>query len=178
MDLNKGRQAARNAMAKMNGTGSGNSGTPAGSRGGTPQPEGGDGRRENGGGGGEDDDEDEKIKGPGGVRKKVLKKGFNKLKKDNLTKSTNSGSNGKLRHSLSSSAGVEAGKRDFDSIDDSDNANDGDNVHVKKRQKLQRVESATSFGSQSVDGVGMERTESQDAYVNDGSSFVDGEESD
>ena len=63
-----GRQAARSANAKI-------SGTPAGSRGGTPNP----GSQEAG-----DGEDDEETKGDGGVRKKLLKKKMDKklLKKD------------------------------------------------------------------------------------------------
>lgn len=152
-----GRAASRNAMAKINGS------TPAGSRGGTPGPGGSQG-------GDEDEDEDDKVKGPGGVRKKVLKKGLNsKLKKENRA-------NGKLGRT---STGGENGKRDRDEMllgEEGDD--DDDNVHVKKRQKLQRVESTASFASQStVPGGGaedIEPGESNDgSFVDDVGSFAD-----
>ncbi|KAK5175226.1 uncharacterized protein LTR77_000363 [Saxophila tyrrhenica] len=163
-----GRAASRNAMAKMNGN------TPAGSRGGTPGPTGSQGDSK---GGDEDDDEDEKIKGPGGVRKKVLKKGLNsKLKKAEKEGKANS-------KATKPSPGIagENGKRDRDemSIDDPD---EDENVHVKKRQKLQRVESTASFASQSSVQPGcaveMERAESNDgdgdgSFVDDAGSFAD-----
>ena len=163
-----GRQASRNAMAKMNGSGhgSGAASTPVGSRSGTPTP---DGRRENG-----DDDDDGKFKGTAAdrVRKKLLKKaGGSKLKKDTATAKAEKGfTNG-------AKAG-EANKRSFVStLDADDDAEDSDStVRVKKRQKLQRVESNISFASQSTAQVAdMERVESQDAYVNDASSLIDDE---
>ena len=154
-----GRAASRNAMAKMNGS------TPAGSRGGTPGPA-------------EDEEgEDEGIKGPGGVRKKVLKKGLNsKLKKEKEGKSGGT-TNGKVAKPSSSAAAGE-GKRDRDEMLLGDDGDEEENVHVKKRQKLQRVESTASIGSQSTapppSAVDMERVESNDgSFVDDGASFVD-----
>jgi hypothetical protein len=176
-----GRAASRNAMAKMNGT-------PTGSRGGTPNPsqDGGTGKENNpggGGGGGETEDDDLAVKGPGGVRKKLLKKGLKeKVKKDKTA------ANGKLPKSLTAhqrpslkgdaardalrsspapsslaGGGGDGGKRDRDELGDDDE----DELHLKKRQKLQRVGSTTSLVSQST-APEMERTESQDG------SFVDG----
>ncbi|KAK3698198.1 hypothetical protein LTR37_017023 [Vermiconidia calcicola] len=145
-----GRAASRNAMAKMNGS------TPAGSRGGTPGPS-------QEGGKDEDEEEDEKIKGPGGVRKKVLKKGLNsKLKKaEKDGKGTNTPASGG------------DGKRDREEMLLGEEGDEEENVHVKKRQKLQRVESMASVGSQSTaappSAVEMERAESNDgSFVDDG----------
>jgi hypothetical protein len=158
-----GRAASRNAMAKMNGN------TPAGSRGGTPGPGGsqGDGK------GDEDDEEEEKIKGPGGVRKKVLKKGLNsKLKKAEKDSKANGKVNKPSIAASSLSNSADSSKRDRDEMLLGDEGDDDENVHVKKRQKLQRVESTASFASQSTappaSAIEMERGES-----NDGSSFID-----
>ena len=164
-----GRAASRNAMNKMNGN------TPAGSRGGTPAPS---GSQE---GGAEEEDEDEKIKGPGGVRKKVLKKGLNnKIKKAGADGAKGANGNGKVPKSVSSKrppispslAGGETGKRDRDEMLLGDDDGDEENVHVKKRQKLQRVESTTSLGSAAPE---MERQESNDgsSFVDDGASFAE-----
>ncbi|PIB01302.1 hypothetical protein CB0940_01328 [Cercospora beticola] len=166
-----GRAASRNAMAKMNNT-------PNGSRGGTPNPsQDGNGKD----GPAEDEEGDSAVKGAGGgVRKKLLKKGLKeKVKKDKTA-------NGKLPKSLAakrppgigkdkdkdasttrsspapSSIGGD-GKRDRDELGDDDE----EEVHVKKRQKLQRVGSTTSIVS-SITAPEMERGESQDG------SFVDG----
>lgn len=157
-----GRQASRNAMAKMNGNGSGSGATPAGSRGGTPNPEGkeGDG----------DEDEDEKIKGPGAVRKKLLKKGVNsKLKKDKAGQL----SNGKQSRPLPSSAG-DSFKRDRED----EEGDEEENVHFKKRQKLTRVESQASIASAStappLSAIEMDRGESNDgSFVDDAGSIAD-----
>ena len=156
-----GRAASRVAMAKMNGS------TPAGSRGGTPGPQGSQEGKE------EDEEEDEKIKGPGGVRKKVLKKGLNsKLKKDR-----EKSANGKpLPKSLLANAAD--GKRDRDEMLLGDEGEEDETVHVKKRQKLQRDGSTASMGSQSTaappSAVEMERVESNDgSFVDDAGSFVD-----
>ena len=168
-----GRQASRNAMAKMNGNGNGNGNTngvgsgagatPAGSRGGTPAPEG----KEDG-----EEDSDEKIKAPGEVRKKVLKKSAgSKLKKDK----TSSGlANGKPLKLPPSSAGADASfKRDRE---DEDADEEGDNVHVKKRQKLTRVESQASIASASTAPPmsAVDRNESNDgSFVDDAGSLAD-----
>ncbi|KAF2479368.1 hypothetical protein BDY17DRAFT_303746, partial [Neohortaea acidophila] len=154
-----GRAASRNALAKMNGH------TPAGSRGGTPVPEGSQG-------GGEDDEEDEKIKGPGGVRKKVLKKGLSiKLKKE-LPSKTGS-MNGKPARPTSSAGGENGSKRDLDEMLLGEDGDDDDTVHVKKRQKMQRVASTASFASVS-EAMEMERSESQDgSFVGEELSFGD-----
>ena len=52
-----------------------------------------------------------------------------------------------------------------------------ENVHVKKRQKLQRVESNASFASQStaapLSAVDMERVDSNDGSFVDEGSFGD-----
>lgn len=172
-----GRAASRNAMAKMNGT-------PSGSRGGTPNPTGSqDGvgasnGKDSGNGNGEDDEDDISVKGPG-LKKKLLKKGLKeKAKKD---KNGGGGANGKLPKSLttagrasnnggtqrSSPAPSSVGggeKRDRDELGEDDE----DEVHVKKRQKLQRVGSTASMVSQSTAAPEMERTDSLDG------SFVDG----
>ena len=157
-----GRAASRNAMAKINGT-------PAGSRGATPNPS-----QE----GSKDNDEEEAdlgAKGNGGVRKKLLKKGLkDKVKKEKP--------NGKLPKSLAAKrppsqtnrsspapSSVGDGKRDRDELGDDDE----DEVHVKKRQKLQRVGSTASILSQSTTAPEMERQESNDgSFVNE-ESFVD-----
>ncbi|KAF2209289.1 hypothetical protein CERZMDRAFT_118523 [Cercospora zeae-maydis SCOH1-5] len=165
-----GRAASRNAMAKMNNT-------PNGSRGGTPNPsQDGNGKD----GPAEDEEGESAVKGAGGVRKKLLKKGLKeKVKKDKTA-------NAKLPKSLAakrppgkdkdkdkdasttrsspapSSIGGD-GKRDRDELGDDDE----EEVHVKKRQKLQRVGSTTSIVS-SITAPEMERGESQDG------SFVDG----
>ena len=152
-----GRAASRNAMAKMNGT-------PAGSRGGTPGPS-------QEGKGEDEEDEDEKIKGPGAVRKKVLKKGLtSKLKKEKL------GTNGKLPKSLAASSAES--KRDRDEMLLGDEGDEEENVHVKKRQKIQRVGSVASLASQSTaaptSAIDMERGESQDgSFVDEGASPVE-----
>ncbi|EME50035.1 hypothetical protein DOTSEDRAFT_68781 [Dothistroma septosporum NZE10] len=156
-----GRAASRNALAKINGT-------PAGSRGATPNPS-----QE----GSKDNDEEEGdlgAKGNGGVRKKLLKKGLkDKAKKEKP--------NGKLPKSLAAKrppsqtnrsspapSSVGDGKRDRDELGDDD-----DEVHVKKRQKLQRVGSTVSILSQSTTAPDMERQESNDgSFVNE-ESFAD-----
>ncbi len=152
-----GRQASRNALAKMNGS------TPAGSRAGTPVPEGSQGN------GAEEDEEDEKVKGSGAVRKKVLKKGLGKLKKEGSGKHGTATANGKVgKRPPSSTVGGDSGKRDLEEMLVGEDGEEEDNVHVKKRQKLQRVESTASFNSQSTAAVEMERAESHE-----GSSFID-----
>jgi hypothetical protein len=158
-----GRQASRNAMAKMNGNGTGSGGgvTPAGSRGGTPNPE----AKE-----GEEEDEEERVKGPNSMKKKLLKKGVNsKLKKDK----GGGLSNGKPAKPLPSSGG-DSFKRDRED----EEADEEENVHVKKRQKLTRVESQASIASVStappMSAVEMEPGESQDgSFVDDGASIAD-----
>lgn len=178
-----GRAASRNAMAKMNST-------PSGSRGGTPNPSQDGGASGNGngngnaGGNGDDEEDDLAVKGPGGVRKKLLKKGLkDKVKKGEKAAA---GANGKIPKSLSaskkspnnssnsgggaqrSSPAPSSGggdKRDRDELGDDDE----DEVHVKKRQKLQRVGSTASILSQSTTApTEMERTDSLDgSFVND-----------
>ena len=164
-----GRAASRNAMAKMNGT-------PNGSRGGTPNPsQDGNGKE----GAGEGEDGDSAVKGAGGVRKKLLKKGLKeKVKKDKTA-------NGKLPKSLAAQrplkdkdkdkdastarsspapSSIGDAKRDRDELGDDD---EEEALHVKKRQKLHRVGSTTSIVS-AITAPEMERGESQDG------SFVDG----
>ena len=164
-----GRQASRNAMAKMNGNGSGSGATPAGSRAGTPAPD----AKETG----EDEDEDEKIKGPGAVRKKLLKKGMNsKLKKDKDGKGVGA-TNGKVARPLPTSSG-DSFKRDRDEMLVGDDADEEENVHVKKRQKLTRVESQASIASVStappMSALEMEQGESNDgSFVDDGASIAE-----
>ena len=156
-----GRQASRNAMAKMNGNGSGSGATPAGSRGGTPAP---DGKEA-----GDDEDEDEKIKGPGAVRKKLLKKGMNskiKLGKDGKV-------NGKVARPLPTSSG-DSFKRDRDEMLVGDDGDEEENVHVKKRQKLTRVESQASIASVSTTAPPMSALEMEQGESNDGSFIDDG----
>ena len=190
-----GRAASRNAMAKMNGSGS----TPGGSRGGTPNPSQ-EGGKENGAGGGfgnggnrdEDDDDDtgsvKGVAGGGGVRKKLLKKGLDKKIKKMGEKGVVVGGgapNGKLpkvtgngnkktpsRASPAPSSGGATGdsKRDRDEFEDDDE----DMVHVKKRQKLTRVGSVASIASSNALGHDLERTESQDgSFVDDASVAED-----
>jgi hypothetical protein len=150
-------------MAKMNGngTGSGGGATPAGSRGGTPNPE----AKE-----GEEEDEEERVKGPNSMKKKLLKKGVSsKLKKDK----GGALSNGKPAKPLPSSGG-DSFKRDRDD----EEGDEEENVHVKKRQKLTRVESQASIASVStappMSAVEMEPGESQDgSFVDDGASIAD-----
>jgi hypothetical protein len=162
-----GRQASRNAMAKMNGNGngigSGAGATPAGSRGGTPAPEG----KEDG-----EEDSDDRIKGAGEVRKKVLKKSASsKLKKDKVGGGV---VNGKpVKPPPSSAGGYASFKRDRD---DEDGDEEGDNMHVKKRQKLQRVESQASIASASTAPPmsAVDKNESNDgSFVDDGASIAD-----
>jgi hypothetical protein len=191
-----GRAASRNAMAKMNGSGS----TPGGSRGGTPNPSQEGGGKENGNGNGnggnrdEDDDDDtgsvKGIAGGGGVRKKLLKKGLDKkIKKmgeKGVVVGTGGVPNGKLpkvagsgnkktpsRASPAPSSGGGAtgdSKRDRDEFEDDDE----DMVHVKKRQKLTRVGSVASVASSNALGHDLERTESQDgSFVDDASVAED-----
>ncbi|KAI7280824.1 hypothetical protein KC345_g4525 [Hortaea werneckii] len=204
-----GRQASRNAMAKM-------SSTPSASRAGTPQPA---NSQDGGGGKGEDDDEDDiAVKGSvsaaaaggggGNMKKKLLKKGLNqKIKKERNSSTPNnshSSSGGKLskpsgtgkkpggaaaNKASSPGNGPGAGggssgeKRDRDEMSRDDNDDDGAGedddeesvVHVKKRQKLERVGSTASLGSQSTAAgggglAGLEREESRDgSFVDEGS---------
>lgn len=168
-----GRAASRNAMAKMNGNS-----TPAGSRAGTPN------LSQEAGKDNDDEDDDLAVKGPGGVRKKLLKKGLtNKMKKN---KDLAAGANGKPPKSLAAAkrppgSGQRASpapssiadKRDRDEMLLGDEGDDEENVHVKKRQKLTRVGSMASIASQSTAapvGVSMEREESNDgSFVDEGS---------
>ena len=161
-----GRQASRNAMAKM-------SGSVSGSRAGTP----GVGENGRGGGDGLDDDDEaaadvQAIKtGGGGVRKKLLKKGLDKKLKrskegSKLGKNSAGGQKYKLSpNSLASKAGSPApstvDKRDRDEmlLGDEGDEDEGDTVHVKKRRKIERVGSLASAGSGGLDSV-------------DGGSFV------
>lgn len=154
-----GRAASRNAMAKINGN------TPAGSRGGTPGP-----NASQDGKGEDEDDEDDKIKGSGAVRKKLLKKGLNsKLKKEAKLNAKLD----KLNMSNNSTNG-ETSKRDRDEMQLGDDADEDDTVHVKKRQKLQRVESTASFASQSTALGGGADGESVDgSFQDDGGSQMD-----
>ncbi|KAI7508198.1 hypothetical protein KC347_g6332 [Hortaea werneckii] len=207
-----GRQASRNAMAKM-------SSTPSASRAGTPQPA---SSSQDGGGKGEEDDEDDiAVKsssaagaGGGNMKKKLLKKGLNqKIKKERgsatTTTSSSAAGNGAGKLSKPSNPGKKPGaasnkasspgngpgaggrgssgeKRDRDEMsrddnDDEDGPEEDDDdesvVHVKKRQKLERVGSTASLGSQSTAaggggpaGLGLEREESRDgSFVDEGS---------
>lgn len=170
-----GRAAARNAVAKMNGT-------PNGSRGGTPNPtasQEGNGNGKEGGAGGDDEEDDLAVKAPT-LKKKLLKKNMKeKVEKTKKEKSAN----GKVAKSLAAAAkrppgsvgtgtqrsspapsSVGGDKRDRDELGDDDE----DEIHVKKRQKLQRVGSTASILSQSTVAPEMERTDSLDG------SFVDG----
>ncbi|KAF1827648.1 uncharacterized protein K489DRAFT_292621, partial [Dissoconium aciculare CBS 342.82] len=177
-----GRAASRNAMAKMN-----NGATPAGSRGGTPNPS---------QDAADDDDDDAALSsksngglsgagsGGGGVRKKLLKKGLkDKAKKEGVGGTPGGGATGKIPKSLAppsrvngarsspAPSGTGDGKRDRDELNDGgDEDDDDDEVHVKKRQKLQRVASTTSIVSQSTaTAAEMERGESNDgSFVGDG----------
>ncbi|CAK3984537.1 Hypothetical predicted protein [Lecanosticta acicola] len=186
-----GRAASRNAMAKMNGT-------PSASRGGTPNPGqegGGTGGEKNGAsnnaGNGDDEEDDLAVKGPGGVRKKLLKKGLkDKVKKG---EKAGAGANGKIPKSLTPakkpsnnnpphSAGgtqrsspapssVGGDKRDRDEVGD----DDADEGHAKKRQKLQRVGSTASILSQSTTApTEMERQDSLDgSFINEDAEAAD-----
>ncbi|KAK5129174.1 hypothetical protein LTR08_003771 [Meristemomyces frigidus] len=156
-----GRQASRNAMAKM-------SGSVNGSRAGTP----GLGEVAKGGDGLEDDDDAPadvpagKTAG-GGVRKKLLKKGLDKkIKKSKEGKLAKpSSSAGPKRSPQPSKAGSPApsiaDKRDRDEmlLGDEGDEDEGDTVQVKKRRKLERVGSLASLGSTALESV-------------DGGSFV------
>lgn len=165
-----GRAASRNAMAKMNGT-------PTGSRGGTPNPGSQEGA-ENGDDAGGDDDSVLRTAG-GNIKKKLLKKGVDKkLKKEKeksgatgkLPKGANKKAPSAIRSSPAPSSVGGEGKRERDDAEDDD-----DEVHVKKRVKMQRVGSTASFTS-SIGGSGapMERTESMDgSFVDDGSVAED-----
>ncbi|GAB7334291.1 hypothetical protein MBLNU13_g06323t1 [Cladosporium sp. NU13] len=165
-----GRAASRNAMARMNGSGS----TPGGSRGGTPNPsqEGKDGQRD------EDDDDDAgSVKGTsGGVRKKLLKKGLDKKIKKMGEKGAVvngklpkvSGGNKKTPSRASPAPSGSGDKRDRDEFEEDD-----DEVHVKKRQKLTRVGSIASIASSNALGHDLERTESQDGSFVDDASVAD-----
>ncbi|KAI7498998.1 hypothetical protein KC367_g4857 [Hortaea werneckii] len=208
-----GRQASRNAMAKM-------SSTPSASRAGTPQPA--SSSQDGAVKGDEDDEDDIAVKsssaagaGGGNMKKKLLKKGLNqKIKKErgSATTTTTSGSaaaaangagklskpsTGKKPGAASNKAsspgngpgaagrGGSGEKRDRDEMsrdddDDDDGPGDDDDesvVHVKKRQKLERVGSTASLGSQSTAaggggpaGLGLEREESRDgSFVDEGS---------
>ncbi|RMY04263.1 hypothetical protein D0867_10412 [Hortaea werneckii] len=203
-----GRQASRNAMAKM-------SSTPSASRAGTPQPAASSSQDAKGD---EDDEDDIAVKGSvsaaaggGNMKKKLLKKGLSqKMKKErNLTTTPNSNSsNGRLSKPSTTgkkpgaankasspvpTAGGSSGgggggsgeKRDRDEMSHDNNDDDGGPggddddddsvVHVKKRQKLERVGSTASLGSQSTaaggpSGLGLEREESRDgSFVDEGS---------
>ncbi|KAI6791343.1 hypothetical protein KC332_g17662 [Hortaea werneckii] len=197
-----GRQASRNAMAKM-------SSTPSASRAGTPQPA---NSQDGGGGKGEEDDEDDiavkasaSVAGGPNMKKKLLKKGLNqKIKKErNSATNSHSSSSGKLSkpstmtgkkpgsankasspgngHGAGGGSSGEKRDRDEMSRDDNDDDGPGDDddeesvVHVKKRQKLERVGSTASLGSQSTAAgggglAGLEREESRDgSFVDEGS---------
>ncbi|KAK4550773.1 hypothetical protein LTR36_000352 [Oleoguttula mirabilis] len=180
-----GRQASRNAMAKINGS----SATPVpGSRAGTPGASQDAGGRD-GGNGGEDEDDDIAVKGPGGVRKKLLKKGLNnKLKKSKEGNGT-PGGNGKLAKNLAAkrppagsaqhrgspapSSAATADKRDRDEMLLGDEGDEEEMVHVKKRQKLSRVGSVASIASQSTAAPPMERGDSYDGSFVDDASVAD-----
>lgn len=172
-----GRAASRNAMAKMNGA------TPSGSRGGTPNPS------QEAKGEIEDDDDDLAVKGPGGVRKKLLKKNAKtNMKKDGKLAAR---LNGKLPKSVaagkrppgsvtrvSPAPSSLADKRDRDEMLLGDVGDEEDNIPVKKRQKLERVGSTVSVASQSTaapySAVDMNREESNDgSFVDDGSIIGD-----
>ncbi|KAF2722217.1 hypothetical protein K431DRAFT_245520 [Polychaeton citri CBS 116435] len=176
-----GRAASRNAMAKMNGS------TPSGSRSATPAPGQDGGGRDGNNGGGDDEDDDLAVKGPGGVRKKLLKKGM----KDKLKKSGEKlGANGKLPKSLAASS---TGKRppkdraspaassaagDKRERDDADDDDEESLSQVRKRQKLQRMGSTVSLASLASAGADesvadLERVESQDQDGDGDASFVD-----
>jgi len=169
-----GRAASRNAMAKMNGS------TPSGSRGGTPNPNPGQEGKDNNNNSHNNDDEDDDLttKGPGGVRKKLLKKGLtNKIKKD---KGLTAGVNGKLPKSLAAAkrppgnSGQRASpaptEKRYREEGAGDEGEEEETVHVKKRQKLQRVGSTASIGSVPPSAVDMERRESNDgSFVDEGS---------
>ncbi|KAK3074464.1 hypothetical protein LTR53_003072 [Teratosphaeriaceae sp. CCFEE 6253] len=172
-----GRQASRNAMAKM-------SSTPVGSRAGTPGANG--NSQESASKAGAEDDEDEDMpKGPGKMHKKLLKKTLsNKLKKEKLTPN----GNGKTK-SLAAAAAKrppsvartspapsiamsQAEKRDADEMLDTADEDEIGQVQVKKR-KLNRISSVASVNSQASAVPGSAVAERQGSM--DG-SFVDGDE--
>ena len=170
-----GRAASRNAMAKMGST-------PSGSRQGTPGPKE-DGNAGSGGrDGDEDDGEEDRVKGPASMKKKLLKKSL----KDKVKKEKGLGGaaalNGKVPKGLAaaknppgSRASPAPGKRERDSsneggVNGGDLDDDEDSIHVKKRQKLNRVGSTASLASQST---AIDRTESVDGSFRDDASFAD-----
>lgn len=171
-----GRAASRNAMAKMNGS------TPSASRAGTPNPS-----QDAARGGDEDEDDDVTVKGPGGVRKKLLKKGLNSKLKNSREKGLVLGVNGKLpkglaakrppgsgnpqRSSPAPSSATGDGKRDRDEMLLGDEGDDEDNVHIKKRQKISRVDSTASLNSISTGVAGGVAVEGGDSA--DGSFVMD-----
>ena len=152
-----GRVASRNAMAKINGTG-GTGSTPVGSRGATPSRDDGD-----------DNDSEERGKGAGGVRKKVLKKGL----KEKILKKDKEKSESKPPKSLPAKPQPDGGSSKENVKRERDEAADGedeDTIHVKKRQKIQRVGSIASIST----AVDLEHGESNDgSFVDDGSGGED-----
>ncbi|KAK0257263.1 hypothetical protein B0A54_07341 [Friedmanniomyces endolithicus] len=146
-----GRQASRNAMARIQGS------TPAGSRQGTPGvgQESGGARQAGAGAEREEDEEEEGGKG-GKMHRKVLKKSLaNKLKKERVA--SGKGGKGAAKRPpgggstvRSSPALSQAEKRDADEMLGSNEANedDEDTIHIQKRQKMSRISSIASMGSQ------------------------------
>ncbi|TKA74736.1 hypothetical protein B0A55_04034 [Friedmanniomyces simplex] len=192
-----GRQASRNAMARIQGS------TPSGSRAGTPgasQDSGGAGKQAGGGAEQDEDEEEEVPKGAVGskMHKKLLKKSLaNNMKKEKLTPGSN-GKSGKgggpavaakrppggstVRSSPAPSSVSQAEKRDADEMLLGNDANDDeeDTIHIKKRQKLSRISSIASMGSQQSTvppgSAVLERGESVDgSFVGDGDE-VEGSE--
>lgn len=148
-----GRGAARAARMNTNGI----SGSPLGSRGGTPTP----GSRASKNGDVDDDDDDDSK--PGGVRKKVLKRGLKQsLKKEDRPSKLGNGKASPASAKKPSKGDGKSEKRDRDDMDD-----DEDGTPLRKRMKMQRVGSTTSLhtsiaGEESVDGSFVDENDSAD----------------
>ncbi|KAK4948956.1 hypothetical protein LTR10_012329 [Elasticomyces elasticus] len=181
-----GRAASRNAMAKIQGTPTGSrAGTPGASQEGKPAVA-----------GAEDEDEDDAPRGSTGkMHKKLLKKSLtNKMKKDNKQLTPTANGNGKVKiapakrppaagnvltAARSSPAPSQSDKRDADEMLLGEVDDDEDTIHIKKRQKLSRISSVASIGSQQSTippgSAVLERGESVDgSFVGDADG--DGEE--
>lgn len=132
-------------------------GSPQGSRGGTPTP----GSRASKNGDLDDDDDDDSK--PGGVRKKVLKRGLKQsLKKEDRPSKLGNGKASPASAKKPSKGDVKSEKRDRDDMDD-----DEDGTPLRKRMKMQRVGSTTSLhtsiaGEESVDGSFVDDNDSAD----------------
>lgn len=121
-----GRQAGR--LARLNAAGTAN-GTPVGSRSSTPVPGRERSRNGNGDGGGSEEDE---IAKPGGVRKKVLKKGL----KQGLSRREEKGAGSAGKRGEGKRLGKGDAKRERDE--------DEDATPVRKKMRLQRMGSQAS----------------------------------